>query len=109
MISRLVARVLVASIVVLLAAITAAHAQTDVFWNAPTGTSGTWQLDSMWSTTAAGPNNYTWTNDGTERANFGNTGGIVTLGVPINTYGINFLVSGYTIAGGGNALTLTGP
>jgi fibronectin-binding autotransporter adhesin len=86
-----------------------ASAQTDYFWNAPTGSSGTWDTSTTdWSTVAAGPVNYTWTNSGLERANFGNTAGTVTLGTNITAYGINFNTANYIIAGGGNTLTLAG-
>src|SRR5262245_17276128 len=75
-----------------------AHAQTDYFWNAPTGSTGNWDTSTLnWSTTAAGPVNYTWTNSGSERANFGNTGGVVTIAAGgISTFGINVTVNGYT-------------
>ncbi len=84
-----------------------AAAQTDYFWNAPTGGTGTWDITTqLWSTTATGPVDYTWTNSGTERANFGNTAGTVTLGTGITAYGLNFSTSGYTVTG--NTLTLAG-
>src|SRR5690349_15173941 len=68
-----------------------AHAQTDYFWNAPNGNTGTWDASNQtWSTLAAGPLDYTWQNNGNERANFGNTAGTVTLGAPITANGINF-------------------
>src|SRR5215216_5405130 len=113
MVSLVTRRCLLAStfIVFLVAALasTAAHAQTDYYWNAPTGSTGTWDIvNGTWSTTAAGPVDYTWTNSGNERANFGNTGGTVTLGAPITANGINFLTANYVIAGGGNILTLSG-
>ena len=86
---------------------TAVRAQTNYYWNAPTGAAGTWNTaTSNWSTVAAGPVNYTWTNSGNERANFGNTAGTVTLGAPITAYGLVFSTTGYTITG--NTLTLAG-
>ncbi len=85
-----------------------AAAQTDYFWNAPTGGTGTWDTATqLWSTTATGPVDYTWTNSRTERANFGNTGGIVSISSgPITAYGVNFTADGYTIGLG--TLTLAG-
>jgi fibronectin-binding autotransporter adhesin len=84
-----------------------AFAQTDYYWNAPTGGDGTWDTATqLWSTTTTGPVDYTWTNSGTERANFGNTAGTVTLGTGITAYGLNFSTSGYTITS--NTLTLAG-
>src|SRR5262245_60686477 len=88
---------------------TAAHAQTDYFWNAPNGGTGAWDTSNViWSTVAAGSTDYIWTNSGNERANFGNTAGTVTLSVPITAYGLNFSTANYVIAGGGNTLTLSG-
>jgi fibronectin-binding autotransporter adhesin len=88
---------------------TAAYAQTDYFWNAPNGNTGSWDtINGTWSTVAAGPVDYTWTNSGSERANFGNTAGTVTLAGPITAYGVNFSTANYVIAGGGNTLTLSG-
>jgi autotransporter-associated beta strand protein len=87
----------------------AARAQTDYFWNAPNGGTNSWDLITQdWSTTSAGPVNYTWINSGSERANFGNTAGTVTLGTNITAYGINFTTANYILAGGGNTLTLAG-
>src|SRR5438874_12789146 len=57
-----------------------AHAQTDYFWNAPTGNSGAWDtVTQMWSSTTTGPVDHIWSNSGSERANFANGFGIVTL------------------------------
>jgi autotransporter-associated beta strand protein len=82
-------------------------AQTDYYWNAPTGGTGTWDTATQnWATAVDGPVNYTWLNNGNERANFGNTAGTVTLGTGITANGLNFTTSGYTIAG--NTLTLAG-
>src|SRR5688500_18952643 len=84
-----------------------APAQTDYHWNAPTGGTGTWDTTAQnWATTSGGPVDYTWLNDGTERANFGNTAGTVTLGTGITAYGLNFSTTGYTITG--DTLTLAG-
>ncbi len=115
-------RFLVAALVAVLAIATAAQAQTDYYYNPPTGVDGTvntWDTTNLdWNdvnqTTPAFPvNDYTWANDtitnGGERANFGNTGGTVTLGNDISAYGINFNTNGYLIAGGGNVLMLYGP
>ncbi len=106
-------RSLVATVAIVLATATAARAQTDYFWNATgdisAGGTGTWDtVTPMWSDSAAGPLDYIWLNNGDERANFGDTAGTVTLGENISAYGINFNTTGYTIAGGGNVLTLTG-
>src|SRR2546430_12336268 len=105
-----VRRFCVAASLVLFASISTAHAQTDYFWNAPTGGTGTWDpVTQNWATTSAGPVNYIWLNNGSERANFGNTAGTVTLGTGITAYGVNITVANYVIAGGGNILTLVGP
>ncbi len=119
-------RCFVATLVFLAVTVTAVHAQTDYYFNPPTGVDlvafpqiNTWDLSNFdWNsvnqTTPAIPsNNYVWQNDtvtnGGERANFGNTSGTVTLNNNISAYGINFNSAGYTIAGGGNVLTLYGP
>lgn len=49
-----------------------------------------------------------WTGGSADTAVFGGTAGTVTLGAPITTGGLVFNSSGYTIAGGGNTLTLGG-
>src|SRR5439155_5677050 len=62
---------------------------TDFFWNAPNGGTGTWDTATqMWSSTSAGPVDHIWANDGTERANFANTVGTVTINSGITTAGI---------------------
>lgn len=95
------------SFVGLLGMATPAKAQTDYYWNAPTGGTGPWDLATLnWSTTVGGPVNYTWLNDGTERANFGDTAGTVTLSTGITAFGVNFSTSGYIITG--DTLTLAG-
>jgi fibronectin-binding autotransporter adhesin len=74
--------------------------QTDYYWNAPAGGAGQWDLATAnWSTAAGGPLNYTWTNSGTERANFGGVGGSVTLSTAITAYGLNFTADGFALAG----------
>jgi autotransporter-associated beta strand protein len=84
----------------------AANAQiTDYYWNAPTGGAGSWDTATqIWSSTTTGPVDHIWANSGSERANFGNTGGTVALSTGITAYGLNFTVAGYTISG--NTLTL---
>jgi len=108
---RIVSAVLAS--IVALSAIPTAYAQVDYFWNAPNGGPGTWNTTTQnWSTVATGPVDYTWTDNGNERANFGNSPGVVGLGTPILAYGVNFSTSGYLITNGGaaaNTLTLTGP
>ncbi|HEX5472156.1 MAG TPA: hypothetical protein VFW73_09725, partial [Lacipirellulaceae bacterium] len=114
-------RILVVAVVGALAIATAARAQTDYYYNPPVGVDfadNTWDtFSAVWNTVnlaspAIPANNYIWHNDsvtnGGERANFGNTGGTVTLSSNISAYGINFNSSGYAIAGGGNVLTLYG-
>jgi fibronectin-binding autotransporter adhesin len=105
---RLPAFAFVVATAILTCSAPAAKAQVDYYWNAPTGGSGTWDTtNGTWSTTATGPTNYTWLSNGNERANFGNSGGTVTLDSGgISAYGVNFSVSGYTLTGG--QLTLTG-
>lgn len=87
-----------------------AGAQTNYWWNAPTGGAGTWVGDGLtmnWSTTALGPTDYAWANLGSERANFGNTGGAVAIDATgVTAFGVNFLTTGYTLSGG--TLTLAG-
>jgi autotransporter-associated beta strand protein len=96
----------IAALALALCAGSEVRSQTDYFWNAPTGGTGTWNTTTQnWSSVAVGPVNYTWTNSGAERANFGNTAGTVTV-ASISAYGINFLTSGYTIAS--STLTMTG-
>src|SRR4051812_16719207 len=81
----------------MLIAAPASRAQTDFFWNAPNGGSGAWNTSTAnWSTTATATPTYTWTNSGSERANFGNTAGTVTLGVNITAFGVVFSTTGYT-------------
>src|SRR3954468_8788460 len=103
-------RFCIAASLLLFAAISTARAQTDYFWNAPTGGSGPWDLTTgNWATTSAGPVNYAWGNTGNERANFGNPARTGPPGIGITAYGVNITVTNYVIAGGGNILTLVGP
>ncbi len=79
-----------------------AHAATtDYFWNAPNGGTGNWDTStSNWATAAAGPVNYIWTNNASERPNFQNTAGTVSIIAPsVTAAGIIFGTTGYTIAG----------
>src|SRR5262245_32999346 len=102
----------VVALLVAALASTAAYAQTDYFWNPPTGGTGAWDTtNATWSTVAAGPDDYIWSNSGNERANFTTPPGTVTLSNPITAYGIvitNATAGNYVIAGGGNILTLAG-
>lgn len=50
----------------------------------------------------------TWTGGAGDIAQFGGTAGTVTLGAPITAGGLIFNTTGYTVAGGGNALTFAG-
>ena len=70
------------------------------------GGTGTWNTsNSNWWN---GASNIAWPNL-TDTARFGGTtGGLVTLGSAINAGGLIFNTRGYSIAGGGNALTLNG-
>lgn len=92
---------------------TVASAQTDYFWFQPSGGSGAWDISTAnWAPTSGAPaNTYTWTNSGSERANFSSGLGTITLDAGgITAYGVNSTVSGtniYTFAGPG-ALTLAG-
>jgi autotransporter-associated beta strand protein len=85
-----------------------AAAQTNYFWNAPTGGTGAWDTaNPSWSTLTTGPLDYTWSNLDMGIANFGGTGGTVTLDAGgITASGVNFSVSGYMLTGG--TLTLAG-
>ena len=70
-------------------------------------TAGSWvpSNSTNWSTTAAGPGNTGWTNDGTITAFFQKapTGNITINAGNINATGLEFDVSGYTIASDGVA------
>ncbi len=66
------------------------NASADFLWNA---TSANWTSPTTWADGAS--------------AIFGATGaGTVTLGAPVSAHNINFTAPGYTLAGGGNALTI---
>src|SRR4051794_3175828 len=72
-----------------------ASAQTDYYWNAPTGGSGTWNTSSpTWSTSPSGPLNYSWqgsTNPNTtERANFLGYTGTVSVATSFSAQGLVF-------------------
>ena len=65
------------------------------------GGNGTWDNTiANWT-----PGSVAWVN-GTDTAVFNGGSGTVTLGVPITAGGLTFNNSDYTIAGGGNVLTL---
>jgi fibronectin-binding autotransporter adhesin len=104
---------------IFLALASIANAQTDYFWQAPVGSTGSWDnVNFNWSDALNGPQNYQWQSTGNERANFGGgtgaTAGTVTLTAPITAYGLNFATANYVIAGGANpgggvfGLTLSG-
>lgn len=80
-----------------------ARAQTGYFWQSPTGGSGTWKTGVLnWGSSSAGAQDHTWLSDGSERANFSTTGGVVTIDAGgVTTNGINFNTNGYTITGPG--------
>jgi fibronectin-binding autotransporter adhesin len=89
--------------------ITPAAAQQTRTWDANGATAGTGGTGT-WNTTLVLWDNagslQSWNNGGVDNAIFGGTAGTVTLGVPITAHNLNFLVSGYTIAG--STLTLGG-
>jgi fibronectin-binding autotransporter adhesin len=105
--ARIGRRVAVALALVVGAAGSAAG-QTEYHWNPPAGGAGSWDLSTAnWSTNPAGPLNYTWVNSGSERANFGGTGGAVALAAGgITAFGLNFTATNYALSGG--PLTLAG-
>src|SRR5688572_24437330 len=95
------------SLLALILTATPAFAQTDYFWNAPNGGSGLWDATTIWKTTAGGATDYTWLNNGNERANLGDNAGTVSVAAGGNTtFGLNFTTGGYVINGG--TLTLAG-
>lgn len=70
-----------------------------------TGGSGTWTTGlGNWNT---GANDAIWSSATPDSAMFNGTGGTVTLGGAVTVGGMTFNVSGYTVAGGGNVLTLS--
>jgi fibronectin-binding autotransporter adhesin len=101
-------RPVVIATVAILGLNTPARAQTDFYWNQPGGGTGAWNTTTQnWSSVAgAGSNDHIWGNTGSERANFGNTAGTVTLGTGITVAGLVFTTGGYTITG--NTLTMAG-
>src|SRR5688572_2835040 len=66
--------------------------------------------NNTWDTTATTNwlDGIAWNNATPDSATFGGTGETVTLGTAITADDLTFSVTGYTIAGGGNTLTLTG-
>jgi autotransporter-associated beta strand protein len=77
-----------------------ATAGTDKAWGG--STPATWNLtDSVWGSAA-------WSNTGNYNAVFNSGSGTLTLGTAITAVDLKFNSTGYTIAGGGNALTLRG-
>jgi fibronectin-binding autotransporter adhesin len=97
--------------VAILAIATATYAQTDYYWNPPSGGSGTWVNGGGWSSSPTGSLDHSWASDGTERANFGNTAGTVTIDpAGVTAYGINLNTASYIIgvAGQTNTVTLAG-
>ena len=95
------------SLLALILTATPTVAQTNYFWNAPDGGSGHWDAATIWNATAGGATDYTWLNNGNERANLGDTAGTVTVAAGGNTaFGLNFTTGGYLIDGG--TLTLAG-
>ncbi len=72
----------------------------------PSGGTGTWNTtSSFWSD---GVTDTTWATNTTtgDTAVFGGTAGTVTLGSSINALGLQFTTTGYTIALGGNTVSL---
>jgi len=81
----------------------AATLQWDANGVAPLGGTGTWD------TTAANWFNagyQAWVNANNDDAVFNTSAGTVTLGTAITANSLTFDITGYTVAGGGNALTL---
>lgn len=73
---------------------------------APIGGAGTWNTSlPLWNNAGV---MQAWSNVGGDTALFGGAPGIVTLGAPITAGGLIFDGDGYTLAGGGSALTLGG-
>ena len=82
-----------------------------LFWDtvsdgaAITGGTGTWtNALGNWNT---GSGDTTWSNATPDDASFGETAGTVTLGGAVTVADMTFNTPGYTIAGGGNILTLS--
>ena len=73
---------------------------------------GTWSngVGAFWDPTGldAPANNAAWINSPTSIAVFSGAAGPVTLGTAINVGAVTITTSGYTIAGGGNTLTISG-
>ena len=76
-------------------------AQPDLHWN---GT-GTWSLaNTNWATSVGGSYNQSWASR--SDAVFEGTAGTVTISEPVTAHIMEFNVSGYTLSGGANAITL---
>jgi len=101
--NRLAFRQAVAAILIPLLAFSGSPVSAaDFSWD---GGTNTWDNGTtlFWNTGGA------WTSSANNRAIFGGTAGTVTLGEPITSGALTFNTAGYTVAGGGNALTLGNP
>lgn len=90
-----------------------ASAQIIEYWDAlgqKSGTggggAGSWNTGSTANWYVSGAADTTWTAD--NFAQFGGTAGTVTLNGPVSAAGLTFTTAGYTVAGAGQTLTLTG-
>jgi len=83
----------------------AASLQWDADGVAPLGDTGTWDTSNTlrWFNGLTYQN---WVNANNDDAVFDTTAGTVTLGEPITANSLTFNITGYTLAGGGNTLTL---
>ena len=97
--------------VVLFASFPTLAPASTLFWDtvsdgaALTGGTGTWtNALGNWNT---GSGDTTWSNATPDDASFGETAGTVTLGGAVTVADMTFNTPGYTIAGGGNILTLS--
>src|ERR1051326_4929517 len=88
---------------------------TNLWWDAdgvaPLGGAGTWNTTSAdWSTNSTGSGYQAWVNAAGNDAIFTNTGGTVTLSVPITANSITVQSANYTFSdsSAANALTLVG-
>ena len=88
------------------------HAAT-LTWDADGTAGGATGGTGLWDTTFTLWNNAgvmsAWDNGVSNVALFGGTAGTVTLGTAITASGLTFSVSGYTVAGNGNTLSVGGP
>src|ERR1700759_2170242 len=93
----------VASLTVVLLGISAASAQTTLFWDGDgTGTVGggvgTWNTSGLnWSTTSGGSTYQAWNNANNDSAEFGGTAGAVTVGANVTVNSLTFDVGGYSL------------